>query len=148
MFVSQWHIVLRDYSDVCVCISGLETVLQTGNMTEYPNICARATASFSVLSDTINTIASILKDIHKRSDLVTLLSQLQKEERDKLNVTAALHLERIRERNLKMKVDGDEGVSRLLQEGATSLKRKVATCIDAINDVLEEIRYALAEEDE
>jgi hypothetical protein len=117
-------------------------------MTEYPNNCARATASFSVLSDTINTIASILKDVHKRSDLVTLLSQLQKEERDKLNLTAALHLERIRERNLKMQVDGDEGVSRLLEEGVTSLKRKVATCIDAINDLLEEIRYALAEEDE
>lgn len=148
LFVLQWHIVLHSYSDVCIYVSGLETVLQTGNMTEYPNNCARTTASFSVLSDTINTIASILKDIHKRSDLVTLLCQLQKEERDKLNLTAALHLERIRERSLKMQVDGDEGVSRLLEEGVTSLKRKVATCIDAINDLLEEIRYALAEEDE
>jgi hypothetical protein len=114
-------------------------------MTAYPNICARATASFSVLSDTINTIAFILKEVHKRSDLVTLLSKLQKEEREKLNVTAALHLERIRERNV---AGGDERVSRLLQEGVASLKQKVATCIDAINDVLEEIRYALAEEDE
>jgi hypothetical protein len=142
-FVSLWHVVL-DYSDaVCIDYSGLETVLQTGNMTEYPNICAQATASFSVLSDTINTIACTLKEVRKRSDLVTFLSQLQKEEREKLNLTASLHLERIRERNA---AGGDERVSRLLQAGVASLKQKVTTCIDAINDVLEEIRYAFAEE--
>lgn len=112
-------------------------------MTEYPNICAQATASFSVLSDTINTIACTLTEVRKRSDLVIFLSQLQKEEREKLNLTASLHLERIRERNA---AGGDERVSRLLQAGVASLKQKVTTCIDAINDVLEEIRYALAEE--
>lgn len=117
-------------------------------MTEYPSICARVTASFSVLSDTVNTIASILKEIHKRPDLVKLLSQLQKEEQNKLNLTAALHLERIRERNIEMQADGDERTTQLLRDGVASLRGKLATCIDSINDTLEEIRYALADENE
>ncbi len=79
-------------------------------MTEYPTICARATASFSVLSDTVNTISSILKDAHKRPELLKLLSQLQKDEREKLNLTAALHLERIRQRNLEQAGEGDVSI--------------------------------------
>jgi hypothetical protein len=126
---------------------GLDTVLQNGNMTEYPTICARATASFSVLSDTVNTISSILKDAHKRPELLKLLSQLQKDEREKLNLTAALHLERIRQRNLEQAGEGDERVAQLLQDGATSLTSKLATCIDSINETLEEIRYAVGDED-
>lgn len=124
-------------------------VLTTGNISEYPNNCARATASFSVLSDTINTISSILGTTHKRPDLVKLLTQLQKAEREKLNLTAALHLERIRERNMQVRVDeGDERVAQLLQDGVATLRGKLATCIDSINETLEEIRYALAEENE
>lgn len=125
-------------------VSGLDTVLQTGNMTEYPNICARATASFSVLSDTINSIASILSENRKRPDLAKLLTQLQKDEREKLNLTAALHLERIRERNAQ--VQGDERTAQLLHDGVASLTNKLANCIDAINETLEEIRYTLADE--
>lgn len=115
-------------------------------MTEYPSICARATASFSVLSDTINTIASILANVYKRPDLVKLLSQLQKDEREKLNLTAALHLERIRERNMEAQGDGDERVAGLLQDAIDSLRQKLAACVDAINETLEEIRFSLAEE--
>lgn len=116
-------------------------------MTEYPTICARATASFSVLSDTVNTISSILTDAHKRPELVKLLSRLQKGEREKLNLTAALHLERIRQRNLEQAGEGDDRVAQLLQDGAASLRSKLATCIDSINETLEEIRYAIADED-
>ena len=123
-------------------------MLQTGNMTEYPNICVRATASFSVLSETINAIASVLKETHKRPKLVKFLSKLQKEEQTKLNLTAALHLERIRELNIDRNADGGERTTLLLQDGVTSLRGKLATCIDSINETLEEIRYALADEDE
>jgi hypothetical protein len=119
-------------------------------MSNYPSICAKATASFSVLSDTINVIQSVLVEVHKRKDLRKLLLKLQQHEKDKLNVTAALHLERIRERNEQLQVDngGDERVSRLLQEGVSSMKQRIATCVEGINEVLEELRYALAEEEE
>jgi hypothetical protein len=124
-------------------------------MSNYPSICAKATASFSVLSDTINAIEGVLVEGHNRRDLQKLLRQLQQHEKEKLNVTAALHLERIRERNQKLQVNnynnnngGDERVSRLLQEGVTAMKERIATCVEGINEVLEELRYALAEEEQ
>merc|ERR1712071_424320 len=39
---------------------GLEVVLKTGNFSTYPTICANATASFAVLSTSINTMSKIL----------------------------------------------------------------------------------------
>merc|ERR1712137_615515 len=94
----------------------LDTILKTGNMTMYPASCAKATAAFSVLSDTINAIQTILKDNYSRSDLVGFLKALQQHEREKLNLTAAWHLERIRHRNQEMQ-SGDERELKLLKDG-------------------------------
>mmetsp|Transcript_33621 Transcript_33621/g.41181 ORF Transcript_33621/g.41181 Transcript_33621/m.41181 type:complete len:313 (-) Transcript_33621:318-1256(-) len=132
---------------------GLETILTTGNITNYPAICAKATASFAVLSQTINTVKSVLTEQHQRDDVAKLVMELQRHEKEKLNVTAALHLERLRERNNELGMgadnEGDDGgndrIGRLLKEGIVSLKRKIGDCIESINEVLEELRYAAAD---
>lgn len=74
----------------------MENVLSTRNLTNYPAICAEATASFAVLSDTINIVHATLVQKGSYPELVGLVKQLQNQERSKLNYTAALHLERIR----------------------------------------------------
>uniref|UniRef100_A0A7R9VM29 Uncharacterized protein n=1 Tax=Pseudictyota dubia TaxID=2749911 RepID=A0A7R9VM29_9STRA len=125
---------------------GLDTVISTGNITNYPSVCARATASFSVLSDTINTIRAILAEKHGRKDLTKLIGKLQRHEKEKLNTTAALHLERIREKN-EVAPDGDERIRQLLKGGVASLRAKVTELINEINEVLEELRYEMAEEE-
>jgi hypothetical protein len=112
-------------------------------MTNYPAMCAKATASFSVLSDTINAIQSVLVTKHHRQDLKELLLTLQQHEREKLNATAALHLERIREQSEL----GDEKTAQMLKDGVAALNRRVAECIELINEALEEIRYAMADEE-
>lgn len=123
--------------------TGLETVLQTMNVDAYPAICANATAQFALQSDLINTAKQCLTDHHqfKRKDLVNLIVQLQQNEREKLNVTAALHLERIRECGSR-----SEGDRRLLLEGIATLRQKIAGVIDRINETLEELRCALTDE--
>ena len=78
--------------------SGLSTILLSGNITTYPTLCAKITASFSVLSDTINAVKSILQSSN-RTDITKVITQLQKYEGEKLNMTAALHLEKLRSRN-------------------------------------------------
>ena len=78
---------------------GLDIVLSTGNITAYPGVVAAATASFSVLSDTINAIRTTLVEKHGRKDVGELIGDLQRSEKEKLSTTAALHLERIREKN-------------------------------------------------
>jgi hypothetical protein len=128
----------------------LQQVLDSDNMSTYMNGCAHATAAFAVLSETIIAIRKTLVETHKRKDLEKMLSNLQSHEKEKLNLTAALHLERIREHNENVgNVDGaDKRISILLSEGVKSLQGKVASCIEEINEVLEEIRYALLEEEE
>lgn len=131
--------------------SGLMTVLQTGNMTFYPDTCSKATAAFSVLSETIKAIQAIFQQPQRqRNDLVQLIVQLQGHEKEKLHLTAAHHLERIRQRNqqLQPQQSGDPRIGRLLQEGVQILQQKIHTCVEHINEVLEEIRCAILEEDE
>jgi len=122
---------------------GLENILKSGNLTNYTAICAQATASFSVISDTIKTIQSTLQKKYHRKDLVEMVTMLQQKEQEKLNVTAALHLERIRASG----AEGEENVTmHLLQDGISALQQNNANCVEAINEVLDELRFAIADE--
>ena len=126
----------------------------SGNITTYPNLCAKVTASFSVLSDTINAVKSSLEENNNtkqdngRKEISNFITQLQKCESDKLNLTAALHLERLRLRNLRVG-DGDgednDVTMKLLTEGIRSLETKIASAVESINEVLEELRCIAAE---
>ena len=77
---------------------GLEYVLDTGNVEYYPLVCADVTATFTVLSSTINAIRSdlLLRKLQSANEIVELINHLQRSEQTKLQLTAALHLERIR----------------------------------------------------
>lgn len=120
-------------------------------MTSYISSCAHTTAAFVVLSKTIMLIRSTLASPpHDRKDVEQLLTNLQKHEKEKLNLTAALHLERIRERNENVgSVEhADNRIRNLLSQGVQSLHQKVAAVVEDINETMEEIRYALLEEDD
>jgi hypothetical protein len=121
-------------------------------MTSYPDTCAKATASFSVLSETIKRIQSILTENKKRDELAKLLKDLQAHEKEKLHLTAACHLERIRECNhngaSSEDAAADPQIGRLLKEGVQSLQQKIGACIEDVNEALEEVRCAMLEEDE
>lgn len=130
-------------------LRGLSTIFCSGNITTYPALCAKVTASFSVLSDTINGVKSSLVDNHERTDIGGVISQLQKHESEKLNLTAALHLERLRLKNSELGVgtdDSGENTLRLLKGGIQSLESKIATAVESINEVLEELRCIAADE--
>ncbi|GFH58822.1 hypothetical protein CTEN210_15298 [Chaetoceros tenuissimus] len=142
--------------------SGLDNVLQSGNLTTYPDLTANITASFSVISNSIRCIIEIMQshtdgsrskefqleevDLSTLSNCIKFTKQLQNLEREKLNYTAALHLEKIRERNERLNIEaresGDEKVLNLLQQGVKGLQSKISGCIEQINETLEELRYA------
>ena len=122
--------------------AGLKVVLDTGNMTSYPNTCAKATASFSVLSDTIKSIRTILK-ARRRTDWTQCVDLLQQHEQTKLQLTAASHLEQIRAQQ-----EADPKTANLLQQGVTNLHQKIQTCVEDIHEVLDEIRCAILDDHE
>lgn len=125
--------------------SGLDIVLESGNLSQYPTLTTSTTASFAVISKHVRNIENILKERgHER--ISKFIKQLQSFEKEKLNLTAALHLEKIRERNERlvlgdMESDTDKRILLLLEEGVRELLKKVQQCEEDINDILEEIRY-------
>lgn len=100
------------------------------------------TASFSVLSDTIRAAQKIL-DNRKETDISQLIDQLQKHEKEKLNLTASFHLERIRMQNEEQQASQDTMTKKLLKDGVKSLERKINACVERINEVLDELRCSL-----
>jgi hypothetical protein len=152
--------VYRQFND------GLEDVLTSGNLTSYPHLATSVTASFTVISRSIRDIQALMEarvgndnngDISK--NVVKFIKQLQEIEKEKLNLTAALHLEIIRERNEKLDLESrelnangsedkaetisrDDRVLMMLREGVSGLQGKIRDLVEQINDVLEELRYA------
>jgi len=95
------------------------------------------------------------------AEVVKWIETLQGLEKEKLNYTAALHLEKIRGRNevVEREIasqngggtggnDGNERIAQLLEESIVSLEGKVRGCVEEINEILEELRYAAADMDE
>jgi len=160
-------------------------VLQTGNLTQYPHLTMRVTAAFAVVSGSINEVANVFRLRQQQQDddadnnnggrdgkeVVKWIEKLQGLEKEKLNYTAALHLEKIRGQNEVVEREiafqnastttgGEEDrgggvvggkdriVAKLLEESIVSLQGKVTGCVEGINEILEELRYAAADMDE
>jgi hypothetical protein len=151
--------------------------LHTRNLALYPAVVAEATASFAVLSDTINAIQKQLSASSDaggddddddeedpspavrrgRDDLAAILRRLQLAEQQKLSLTAALHLEQIRLQSVDnddasiagaAKTDAAQQTRRLLEGGVQSLQSKVSVCVESINDVMDDLQCAIVEESE
>jgi valyl-tRNA synthetase len=137
---------------------GLQTVLSTGNIQDYPALCAQVTATFSVLSDSINTIRSVLMEqqaSNEEQKSIPLVGQyihrLQRLEKDKLNLTAAIHLDKIRIHALKdtQQVDNhtqlDSRTQSLLNHSILKLNENLNKVVEQINEVVEEIHAIAAD---
>lgn len=92
-----------------------------------------------MLSETMMAIQSVLER-RKQKELTELLKQLQGFEKEKLHLTAAHHLERIRKQNEAKQPNSDAGTLKLLEDGVALLQRKINTNVEDINETIDEIR--------
>jgi len=90
-------------------------------------------------------IQSVLEK-RKEKEMTVLLKQLQGYEKEKLQLTAAHHLERIRKRNEEKQPDGDPGTLKLLVDGISLLQSKINTTVENINETIDEIRLMTIDE--
>mmetsp|Transcript_1746 Transcript_1746/g.3163 ORF Transcript_1746/g.3163 Transcript_1746/m.3163 type:complete len:292 (-) Transcript_1746:56-931(-) len=139
--------------------AGLESILLSGNLSSYPSLTSGVTAAFAVISSSIKDIHRILESKVLENDMVIkniigYIQELQMLEKEKLSLTAALHLERIRERNEFLNIIAatkktedidDHRILQLLRKGVTTLQNQISDCVEKINDVLEELRFAALE---
>lgn len=143
----------------------LGKVLVTNRLTDYPPACVAATAAFAVLSNTVAAVRDELSGrAESRKDLSTATSvsssviksigDLQELERQKLQLTAAYHLEQIRANNLKQSnsgnieeedVDVDTSELSLLNDGIANFRSQIETCRSEINCIIDDLRCALVE---
>ena len=103
-------------------------------MTTYPKACGQATAEFSVLSNAVRSIQNVIQDRSCKRALV----QLQEGEKNKLNLTAALHLELVRRQ-----AEDDERIQQLLDESIKSLRSQITKEVESINESIDELRINL-----
>eukprot|EP00977_Amphora_coffeiformis_P008886 scaffold2013_cov139-Amphora_coffeaeformis.AAC.6 len=122
---------------------GLQAVLGTNNVSYYPTVCTEATAAFSVVSDTLQALQGELKGRDGDDEYVALVQSLQQHEQEKLQYTAALHLEQIRLHHATQ--EEDAATKHLLEESTRSLQTKLAGCVSRINEALEEIQCSLVD---
>ena len=132
---------------------GLQAVLATRNVQYYPTVCTEATAAFCVVADTLQALQVVLQQRTDGDALVALLRTLQQHEQTKLHYTAALHLEQIRlqqEQDINDEKEKDGGTmdtkrQSLLVQSTTALRAQLATCVERINEALQDIQCAVAE---
>lgn len=74
----------------------LGEVLKSRNISQYMEIVATVTAAFSTQSNLINSAKDCFEKVHGINEVFYLVRNLQEYEKEKLNLTAALHLERLR----------------------------------------------------
>ena len=143
----------------------LRKVLETNRLTDYPPACVAATAAFAVLSNTVSAVRDEVSDRAENgkdisavasvsSSVIKSIGDLQGLERQKLQLTAAYHLEQIRANNLKQPNDGnnddkdcevDMGTLSLLNDGKAKLRSQIETCRSEINCIIDDLRCALVE---
>jgi hypothetical protein len=150
----------------------LEKVLVSNRLTDYPPACVAATAAFAVLSNTVSAVRDELSDRAQRkndplvetptsSSVIKWIKDLQESERQKLQLTAANHLEQIRANNLNHPDTSDKNGNAvensdiekvdvhelsLLNNGIADLRLRIETCRSDINSIIEDLRCALVEQ--
>jgi len=112
-------------------------MLKQGSFLEYPTLVTRLTPQFSSLSSDICASLTILKDL--KSLAVKPFTKIQAMESEKLTLTAALHLEKIRKSECENSPIRDETSLHIFQDNCVTFQQRLDSIIQVINEVLEEI---------
>jgi hypothetical protein len=130
-------------------LNGINADALIPGLEHYPSMCGSVTATFAALSRTVRAMSTMLRRRSACSraagELADIIDAVQRQEKAKLELTAALHLERMRKLDLR---GGESNQDRaaaceLVDQEALVLQRKIANLECGISDALEEMRYCL-----
>lgn len=121
----------------------------------YPAICAEATASFTVISSTIRAVIAELQQQNQAgeattsvSEIIDTIRQLQKHEHEKLEMTAALHLEQLQQRIHTLSNTSSDTVMSLHETSIKELQERITTLsVETIQEtIVSELQQYMCEE--
>jgi hypothetical protein len=121
------------------------TLVESGNVAQYPALCSEMTSRFSVISNYIIKIKEALEmegeDKHNRKDLANTIAKLQEKEKEKLITVAAMHLDRLKVHIPALSTGLSQGPYEHI-DGGDYNKKKIQTLEEAISEDLEAIQEA------
>ena len=90
--------------------SALEELINTKTIHEYPHLCTELTSRFSVISQNIIIIKDIFIE-RKLDDIANTINRIQEEEKEKLMLIAAQHLDKIQDNFPEIKMHSESNVT-------------------------------------
>ncbi|GLD94433.1 hypothetical protein PINS_up003044 [Pythium insidiosum] len=110
----------------------------------FQAFCTDITCEFADVSAQINAIESTLRT-RQLTALAGLLRRVQEQEKEKLVLTSALLVEKMRLADQQRCAEPDDSVSVLLERSIVSLSKQQQAIVERINEFLDEIRMELLE---
>uniref|UniRef100_A0AAV1UTK3 Uncharacterized protein n=1 Tax=Peronospora matthiolae TaxID=2874970 RepID=A0AAV1UTK3_9STRA len=107
---------------------------------QFPTFCSEITIRFSNVSEQIKCIEKLLRDKMQQVSIAKLLRNLQSEEKNKLLLTSAVMVEKMRLSDAANIPEPDDSSVAFLQRSVETLTSKHTECVVRINEILEDLR--------
>lgn len=114
----------------------------------FPTFCSEITERFAEVSKRINDIEKLLRDEREQVAVAQLLRKVQLEEKEKLLLTSALLIEKMRLNDARKQAEPDDAAISFLGRSVETLTAKHTTCIEQINELLDDLRAESADLEE
>ncbi|KAG6618808.1 uncharacterized protein IUM83_01372 [Phytophthora cinnamomi] len=112
---------------------------------QFPNFCSGITERFSVVSEQINCVEKLLRDEKQQAAIAQLVRKVQLEEKEKLLLTSAVLIEKMRLSDATKQPEPDESTIAFLERSVQTLSAKHTDCVVRINEILEDLRAESAD---
>ncbi|EGZ05089.1 hypothetical protein PHYSODRAFT_320201 [Phytophthora sojae] len=107
---------------------------------QFTSFCSGITERFSAVSEKINRVEKLLRDEKQQVAIAQLLRKVQLEEKEKLLLTSAVLIEKMRLSDATKQPEPDESTIAFLERSVQTLTAKHTDCVVRINEILEDLR--------
>ncbi|RQM13822.1 hypothetical protein KXD40_001495 [Peronospora effusa] len=146
-FVVQIVMKIRNiYSSIELTLTLCGRGFQVHKKTQqFPAFCSGIKDRFSAVSEQINHIEKLLRDEKQQVAIAQLLRKIQEEEKEKLLLTSAVLIEKMRLCDAAKHHEPDHSTIAFLERSVETLTMKHTDCVVRINEILEELRAESAD---
>ncbi|KAG2846206.1 hypothetical protein PC112_g1512 [Phytophthora cactorum] len=114
---------------------------------QFPAFCSGITERFSVVSEQINQVENLLRD-KKQQIVADFIRKVQLEEKEKLLLTSAVLIEKMRLTDAMKQPKRDESTVAFLERSVETLNGKHTDSVVRINEILDDLRAESADLDD
>ncbi|KAG6977075.1 hypothetical protein JG688_00000679 [Phytophthora aleatoria] len=114
---------------------------------QLPAFCSGITERFSVVSEQINQVENLLRD-KKQQIVADFIRKVQLEEKEKLLLTSAVLIEKMRLTDAMKQPKRDESTVAFLERSVETLNGKHTDSVVRINEILDDLRAESADLDD